>query len=178
MPASKRLQREPRLVDLIIINRKGRPIVVGEARWEPISESVADSLVKDSRDFADRRVPFVLIADHERIRLYMGEGAARSGPVYSTETDPILAYYSAYYRERHPNRISEDLFLEVVLAWIRDLSYRWKSKTDPPPAFETLDRLGLVRLLKDALFNTEARSGGYRLRRDELPDQLDPWTGA
>ena len=178
MPVSKRVKREPKAVDVIVIDRQNRPIVVGEARWEPIPDSAAHSLVKGSREHADRRVPYILIADRERIRIYRGDEGAKRGPVFSTDSGPILSYYSTFYRERRPERISEDLFLELVLVWIRDLSYRWKSKTSPPPAFEALDRLGLVRLLDDALINSEVRSGGYRLRRDELPDRPDPWTGA
>lgn len=178
MPASKRVKREPRLVDVLVTDREDRPIVVGEARWKPIPESVARSLVKDSLTVSDRRVPFVLIADRDRIRLYRGGEEWTGRPVFSSDTDPILGYYARYYEETRPRPVGDDLFLELVLVWIRDLSYRWMSRTSPPPAFEELDRLGLVPLLKDALFNSEARSGGYRLHRDELPDRPDPWTGA
>lgn len=177
MPASKRVKREPKIVDLLVVDRKERPIMIGEVKWKPVPDSIARSLVRDSLKSDDSRVPFVLIADSERIRLYRGDEDLKGRPIFSTETGPILSYYFGHYRDRRPESISEDLFMEIILGWLRDLSYRWRSKSELPPAFNELDGLGLVGKIQGAMFEPEVRSGAYRLRRDELPDRPDPWTG-
>jgi hypothetical protein len=177
--ASAKAGQAPRpIVDLLVVDRADHPILIGETKSRPVSEPVALAQLEAYIALADLKVPFVMIADPERIKIFRGGEGLKEPPIFSADTGPILGYYSSYFGGSQAGRFSEDFFLDLVLSWLRDLSYRWKSKSAPPPAFEELDRLGLVRHLKGAIFESGVPFGGYRLSRDESPDRSDSWTGA
>jgi len=178
MPTQKRVNHTRRIVNLLVVDREDRPILIGEIKSRPVPEPTALAQLETYIALADLTVPFVMIADPERIRIFRGGKGLKEPPAFSADTNPILGYYSSYYRGSQAGRISEDFFLDLVLSWLRDLSYRWKSKSGPPPALEELDRLGLVRLLEGAIFESGVQFGGYRLSGDESPDRADSWTGA
>jgi hypothetical protein len=163
MPTRKRVKPVRKVVDVLVIDREDRPILIGEVKSKAGSESTALSQIRDFLNFTDLAVPFVMIVDPDRIRIFHGDDGLENRPVFSAETRPILGHYSDYYRESKDRGIGEDFLRDLVLSWLRDLSYRWRSKSAPPPAFEELDRLGLIRLLKGAIFESEVPFGGYRL---------------
>jgi hypothetical protein len=178
MPTRQRVKHVRATVDILVVDRQDHPILIGELRRG--DESAGDTLarMKDFLEFADLAVPFVMIVDHDRISIYRADEELRDEPIFSTRTTPILTYYSEYYRESRPQKVSEDLLRGMVMGWLQDVSYRWKSKSIPPPAYEEIDRLGLVQLLEGAIFDDEVAFGGYRLYRDESPDRADPGPGA
>ncbi len=178
MPTRKRVKPVRKIVDVLVVDRDDRPILIVEVKAKGGPESTALSQLRDFLHFADLAVPFVMIVDADRIALFQGDGGLKNRPVFSAETRPILGYYSDYYRESKTRGVGEDFLRDLVLSWLRDLSYRWRSKLTSPPAFEELDRLGLIPMLKGAIFESEVPFGGYRLYRDESLDRPDPGSGA
>jgi hypothetical protein len=71
--------------------------------------------------------PFGMLVDPDRIEIYRWEENRLSGPIYSAETASIFRYYSEYYEKFKSAGVGVDRLLVYVKAWLRDLSYRWKS---------------------------------------------------
>ena len=177
MATRQRVKHVRGIVDILALDRQDRPILIGEVREKDEPAGTALSQIKDFLEFADLAVPLVMIVDHDRIAIYRGDEELRFEPIFSARTKPILGYYSDYYRESK-RRVGRDVLEGVALSWLRDLSYRLRSKTTLPPAYEELDRLGVVQLLQDAIFESEVAFGGHRLYRDESLDRPDSWPGA
>jgi hypothetical protein len=177
MPTRQRVKHVRATVDILVVDRQDHPILIGEVQGSAEPAGAALARIKDFLEFADLAVPFVMIVDHERISIYRADEELREEPIFSTKTKPILLYYLVDYGQTK-RMIGEDLLRGVVLGWLQDVSYRWRSKSTTPPAYEEFDRLGLVRLLADATFDYEVAFGGYRLYRDESLDRTDPRPGA
>jgi hypothetical protein len=177
MPTRQRVKHVRATVDILVVDRQDHPILIGEVQGRKEPAGAALSRMKDFLEFADLAVPYVMIVDHERISIYRADEELREEPIFSTRTKPILRYYLVDY-ERSKRMIGESLLRAVALAWLQDVSYRWKSKSTSPPVLEELDRLGLAQLLKDGIFESEVVFGGHRLYRDESPDRSDTWPGA
>jgi hypothetical protein len=148
MPTKKRVKPYRPIVDLLVVDREDRPILIGEVKSRPLPEPLALEQLEHYVVLAELTVPFLMIADPEHIKIFRGGEGLKNQPVFSAETGSILGFYSRYYREARAESLSQDFFLDLILSWLRDLSYRWRSKSGSPPAFEELERIGLVPLLK------------------------------
>jgi hypothetical protein len=177
MRTRQRVKHVRAVVDLLAIDREDRPVLIGEVKQKGEPADAALARIQDFLEFADLSVPFVMIVDHDRIAIYRGDEELSDEPVFSARTKPIFGYYSDYYRESR-RKVGTDFLRDLALGWLQDLSSRWKSKSTFPPAYEELERLGLVELLKHATFDYEAAFGGYRLYRDQSPDRTDSGAGA
>jgi hypothetical protein len=177
MRTRQRVKHVRAVVDLLAIDRDDRPVLIGEVKQKGEPADAALARIQDFLEFADLSVPFVMIVDHDRITIYRGDEELRDEPVFSAKTKKILSYYSDYYRESK-RKVGTDLLRGLALGWLKDISYRWKSKSTSPPAYEELERLGLAPILKDATLDYEVAFGGYRLYRDQSPDRFGPGTGA
>jgi hypothetical protein len=179
MPTRQRVKHVRATVDILVVDRQDHPILIGEVQGSAEPAGAALARMKDFLEFADLAVPFVMIVDHKRISIYRAEEELCEEPIFSTRMRPIIDYYLEYDDESRPKRnIGESLLRAVALSWLQDVSYRWRSKSTSPPALEELDRIGLVRLLEDGIFDYEVAFGGYRLYRDESLDRTDPRPGA
>jgi hypothetical protein len=172
MPTRQRVKHVRAIVDLLAVDREDRPVLIGEVKQKDEPAGAALARIRDFLEFADLAVPFVMIVDHDRITIYRGDEELRDEPVFSARTKPIFSYYSDYYRESK-RKVGTDFLRDLALGWLQDLSYRWKSKSTSPPAYEEVERLGLVQLLQDATFDEEVAFGGYRLYRDQSPHRPD-----
>src|SRR5205823_221431 len=102
----------------------------------------------DFLDATDLVVPFVMIVDPKRISIYRGDEASQTEPVFFAKTASVFGYYSDYFKGLKLKDVDKGFLLTLVMAWLQDLSYRWQSKSSPPPGCEALEDLGLVPLLK------------------------------
>jgi hypothetical protein len=177
MRTRQRVKHVRAVVDLLAIDREDRPVLIGEVKQKDEPADAALARIQDFLEFADLAVPFVMIVDHDRIAIYRGDEELRDEPVFSARTKPILGYLSDYYRESR-RRVGTDLLRGLALSWLHDISFRWRSKTTFPPAYEELERIGLAPLLKDAIFDEEVAFGGYRLYRDKPSDRPGSGPGA
>jgi hypothetical protein len=179
MPTRQRVKHVRATVDILVVDRQDHPILIGEVQGSAEQAGAALARMKDFLEFADLAVPFVMIVDHKRISIYRADEELCEEPIFSTRMRPIMDYYLEYDDESRPKRkVGESLLRAVALGWLQDVSYRWRSKSTFPPVYEELDRIGLVRLLEDGIFESEVVFGGHRLYRDESPDRADPGPGA
>jgi hypothetical protein len=177
MATRQRVKHVRATVDILVVDRQDRPILIGEVQGSDEPAGAALSRMKDFLEFADLAVPFVMLVDHDQISIYRADEELCEEPIFSTGTKPILRYYLVDF-ERSTRMIGESLLRAVALAWLQDVSYRWKSKSTFPPAVEELDRVGLGQLLKEGIFESEVAFGGHRLYGDDSPDRPDTWPGA
>jgi hypothetical protein len=178
MRTRQRVKHVRAIVDLLAVDREDRPVLIGEVKQKDETAGAALARIQDFLEFADLSVPFVIIVDHDRITFYRGdEEELRDEPIFSVKTKSILGYYSEYHRETK-RKVGTDLLRGLALGWLKDISYRWRSESTLPPAYEELERLGLAPLLKDATFDYEVAFGGYRLYRDKSPHRPGSGAGA
>jgi hypothetical protein len=154
------------MVDVLVMDSEDRPVLLGEVKDQVGLPLAEDLQLTKYLGAMDSVVPFGMLVDPDSIRFYRWDGEHLSGPVLSTETASILRYYSSYFDEFRTKGIDESYLLTLVKAWLRDLSYQWKSKTSGPPGSKELDDLGLLPLLKDATIGSEVPLGGHHLHRD------------
>jgi hypothetical protein len=166
MATGKRLKRVRRIVDLLVVDSEDRPILLGEVKANGEHPEAAYSQLMTYLQAGDLAAPFVMIVNPDKILIYRNDGQRLRDPDFSAETASILGYYSTYFDEFKAKGMGEFYLLTLVKAWLRDLSYQWKSKSSPPPGSEALDKLGLVPLLKDAMIDSKVSVGGYRIYRD------------
>lgn len=149
-------------IDLLVTDKNGQIIVVGEARTHPTTRAyeVAEHLTHYLGALPDP-VPFILVVDLEKIEIFGWNGRSLSGPLLVLPTDEILRPYDPDFGSR---RIFEPFLITLVEAWLRDLAYRWKSET--PPGCEAVAKIGLLPLLEGGATKSEVTLTNGHLRRD------------
>lgn len=142
-------------VDLIAKDRHGRAVLLAEVRARPGIPEDADQL-RGSLMAANAVIPFGMIVDRERIRLYRWDGSRLSGPLFEAETSPILSFYDEEFGTK---RIFDHFLTTLVDVWLSDLVSHWKSVD--PPAAEAIAATGLLDELDGLSTEIEAMIGGH-----------------
>lgn len=142
-------------VDLLAKDREGRTVLLGIVHARGGREEDVERL-EGPLQAANAIIPFAMIVDLDRVRLYRWDGIALDGPVFESPTSAILSFY---YPDFGSRPIFEHLLRTLVDAWISDLVFHWKGPA--PPAGETLRALGLVDTLEGLTIETEVTVGGH-----------------
>jgi hypothetical protein len=131
--------------DFIARDREERPILVAATKAQMLSSLGMDDALESLKS-AKVPVPFGLVADFSKVRIYDMSQAGSPRELLALETDDLLQTYdpkfvgkNASSRERP---IFYDYFKTLIEAWLRDVAYRWKSPI--PPAIDRLATIGLA----------------------------------
>jgi hypothetical protein len=98
-------------------------------------------------------VPFGMVVDLDSMRIFAAEADDPARAVASFKTAEIL---NAYDPEFAGKRIFHPYLTTLVVAWLRDMAYHWKSAR--PPGSEQVARIGLLERLEGGMTEKGDRS--------------------
>lgn len=146
----ERASRNRLTADVLALDSSDRPVLLVEVKeTKPSDEAVQAQLVRYLQRLADT-VPFAMFVDRRTIRVYSWDGGALV-PLAEIATPEILSVYDPEFAHK---TIYEDYLATLVSAWLRDIAYHWKSEN--PPAYDELKRLGLTDRLDNGTTEREA----------------------
>jgi hypothetical protein len=149
----------PRMrVDLLGESYDGQALLLVEVKSEKDNPANLERLRGKLRA-ANAIIPYAMLVDLDRIRLFQWDGNDLNGPIFETETVPTLRIYSDSDSDLLDRRIPEHYLTTLVEVWLRDLAYQWKSAQ--PPGSEALVAIGFLPLLDEMTLRTEVTIGGY-----------------
>jgi len=155
MAVGKRHKSKPWITDMIVENHEGVPILLVEVKAREADSRATTQQITKYLEAADLPALYTMIVDPERIRVFVWDGNQLTGPVFSADAGPILGYYSEYYEEFMAKGIRRSFLETLVMAWLRDLDYQWKTKSSKVPGSEGLAEIGLLSQLKDSTIRYE-----------------------
>jgi hypothetical protein len=126
--------------DAAFVDRENHTVLLVQVKIQPV-ERWTKSLPRQLAKFAEG-VAFILTIDPNSINLYSPVGENLGEPIAHLNTRLVLQHYDPEFPRK---RVFESYLLTLVEAWLRDLSYHWKS--DNPPGSEELERVGLLEKL-------------------------------
>lgn len=138
MAIGKREAPPQMTADFLVKDGEGRSILIGFVRARGPEPEGPDKL-QILLQVANAVVPFGLIADLERIRIYRWDGLTLDGPVFDEATGAILTRYDGVFGTEP---VGNHLLQALIGAWFRDLAYRWKHPD--PPGVARLTAIGLL----------------------------------
>jgi len=120
-----------------VLDKEDRAVAFVEVKVEPV-DNWATVLTRQLANF-DERDAFILTVDLNCIQLYKPVGQNLGEPIVRLDSKQVLQHYDPEFGRK---RVFEFYLLTLVLAWLRDLAYHWKSEN--PPSAEELRRAGLL----------------------------------
>src|SRR5205823_1690342 len=82
-------------IDLLAVDKDDRPILLGEVKARPTTEADAEAQLVFYLKLLHTPVPFALLADPERTRIFRWDGQSLSGPISTLSTIDVLRPYAA-----------------------------------------------------------------------------------
>ena len=153
--------------DIIVRDRHDRPLIIVETKAKTLSNGgLAEALKRFESAKSLDLFPYGIVADFELIRLFDLDSGQGPRLLLSLDTTEVLRNYDPGFDGRRAGagdrRVFHDYFNALVEAWLRDLTYRWKSET--PPAIDRLAEIGLASLLEGGATYDGVPVGGDTLR--------------
>jgi hypothetical protein len=128
--------------DAAVVDRSNRAVALVQVKAQPVGDACTTVLPRQVSKSAEQ-VDFVLTIDPKCIRLYRWAEGALTAPIVELDTSHVLEHYDPDFARR---RVFESYLLTLVEAWLRDLSYHWKS--EHPPGSAELKSAGLLGRLE------------------------------
>lgn len=125
-------------IDAAVVDREDHAVALIQVKARPVGDNWVTILPRQIAKFAEP-VDFVLTTDSNFISLYRWAEGALTGPIVQLDTAQVLQHYDPDFSKK---RVFEFYLLTLVEAWLRDLSYHWKSEN--PPGTEELRSAGLL----------------------------------
>lgn len=161
MATGSRRVSERILVDFLVESTDGEAVLLAEVNRDEF-DSDAIERMRSSLDGVNAEIPFVLLVDPDQVRLFRWDRSELMGPVFTSETPPILRVYAPDFPgPPMPGYLLESWMRGLVGAWLRDLAYHWKLAS--PPCWGQLVEAGLTPLLEGGIVRFEVTLGGYSL---------------
>jgi hypothetical protein len=135
------------LSDITGWDKTGQKILVSKVRARDIEEDIK-SKIEEILNFEYQHhrvlVPYAMIATRENIKIFQWDGQNLEN-IYTFPTHEVMSEYDSEFNNK---RIFEYYLETLVEGWLRDLAYNWK--TENPPKYQELKKIGLVDKLSDA----------------------------
>jgi hypothetical protein len=100
-------------------------------------------------------IPFVMVVDRERIRLFKVKDATSDRLFSELNVADVLSHYDPEFAKK--KYISTYYLIIFVDAWLRDLAFGWNSES--PPGKEQLKAVGLLQHLEGGTTEREVELG-------------------
>ncbi len=139
--------------DIVVYDASDSPLLLVEVKeMRPVEGSIEQLL--SYLHVTEPAIPFGLLADPERLRLYRAGGDSTTVPVADLSTAEILGLYNP----GQDALLSQGTYLTGLLtAWLQDFDIHWKFSS--PPGGEQLREAGLASLLKGVSIEEGVRLG-------------------
>ncbi len=128
--------------DAAVVDRENHAVALFQVKAQPVGDKWVTILPRLLSKSAER-VDYVLAIDPNLIQVYRWAEGTLTGPIVQLDTAQVLQNYDPDFPKR---RVFESYLLTLVEAWLRDLSYHWKSEN--PPGAEELRGAGLLERLE------------------------------
>jgi hypothetical protein len=128
--------------DIIAYSETGEPVLIAEVKSRPGDAGPMLAQISSYADHIASAVPFAMVVDPQRIRVYRMADAADLVPVFDMSTESILSSYDPAFAGK---RVLEAYLSALVTAWLKDVSLRWRGET--VPGLVALSAVGLDFLL-------------------------------
>lgn len=131
-------------VDILALDAEDTPVLAVEVAHRGEADAAVRARLEAALRAARSEIPFGMLVNRDAIMVYRWNGQSLSEPVEKGRTETVL---SAYEPELSSQEIYDDYFRGLIVAWLRDLAYHWKSEA--PPYGPELTNLGLTQRLAD-----------------------------
>ncbi|MDZ7956739.1 MAG: hypothetical protein RMY34_02325 [Aulosira sp. DedQUE10] len=136
--------------DFLALNKDGQIVLIAEVKGFPFNfketkvKNYATLRLIDYLHSAKILIPFAMLVDVNNILIFKWDGNNLSEAIISLNTADVLINYDPKFRNK---RIFSLYLKGLIEAWVRDLSYHWKSEI--PPFTKEVTAIGLSQLLED-----------------------------
>ena len=166
MSAVQRISDRHALLDLVALDREGKPVLMVGAEGQEADPIILASYLEVFGAIR-RDIPFAVLASPKNLILYRKDPSRAFEAIAEIPTRKILEFYSSNFED---GLTFKEFLVGMIDAWLRDLMGHWKSPT--PPASETMKALGLADRLEGGSLKRRVRLACLPVRRDQLPFEL------
>lgn len=141
--------------DIIVLDQNQQIALLVDVKAQGILKNHENSLSKVSKLYlqnSQENPRFVILANLTEINVFKSTNGVFYKPEISLNTGKILSHYDSEFCEK---KIFNFYLKTLIVSWLRDLTYHWKSEI--PPASEKFEKIGLLAKLK----NGETYSQNY-----------------
>jgi hypothetical protein len=141
--------------DIIVLDQNQQIALLVDITAQEILENHENNLSKVSNLYlqnSQTNPRFVILANLTEINVFKSTNGVFSKPEISLNTGKILSHYDSEFCEK---TIFNFYLKTLIVSWLRDLSYHWKSEI--PSASEKFEKIGLLAKIK----NGETYSQNY-----------------
>jgi hypothetical protein len=141
--------------DIIAVDREDQAIMIIEVKPWVSDLASFDGFIEQFLGMAPP-VPYGMFVDLEDIRIVSRSSANPRVPSVTLKTVDVLKHYSPDFAgkdSRYGSRqVFQDYLVTLVESWLRDFAFHWKSQK--PPGFEELTKVGLAERLEGGMTQT------------------------
>ncbi|MBE9054648.1 hypothetical protein [Sphaerospermopsis sp. LEGE 08334] len=141
--------------DIIVLDQNQQIALLVDITVQEILKNNENNLSKVSNLYlqnSQENPRFTMLANLTEIKVFKSIKGVFVKPEISLNTGKILSNYDSEFGEK---TIFKFYLQTLIVSWLRDLTYHWKSEI--PPASEELGKIGLLAKLK----NGETYSQNY-----------------
>jgi hypothetical protein len=145
--------------DIVAEDAQGRKVLGVEARGRVLDQKTAE-LFPSHVESEHLDIPFVMVVDRERIRLFKIKDATSDRVSLELDVAEVLSHYDPEFRSK--GRMSTYYLIALVDAWLDDLASHWSSEF--PPGEEEMRAVGLLQHLEGGTTEREVELGADSVR--------------
>lgn len=134
-------------LDIFVTGEQGQPLLVVEVKRRPLDQNIREQIKRYSKAV---EAEFIMGVDPQYILVAKTlSGLPDWSNAIKLATPTILRQYGNF---QSLERV-EGFYLQALIeAWLRDFSFSWKSQK--PPGYEELSRIGLAERLRKSETHT------------------------
>jgi hypothetical protein len=134
-------------LDILVTGEEGQSLLVVEVKRRPLNQDIRQQITRYSK--AVNAEFFMGIDPHHILVAKTLSGLPDWNSAIKLSTPTILRHYGDV---QNLDRV-EGFYLQALIeAWLRDFSFSWKS--DKPPGYDELTRIGLAERLRNSETHT------------------------
>jgi hypothetical protein len=137
--------------DIMALDAAGKPVLIAEVKLGHLVQGASKEQLARYLDASDVKVPFAMLVTETNIEIFQWDGQHLSAPIFKADTAGILNAYDPEFSQKD---IFEYYMVTLVEAWLRDIAYHWKS--DVPPGYLSLEKVGVAQQLEGGTTRTQA----------------------
>jgi hypothetical protein len=134
-------------LDILVTGEQGQPLLVVEIKRRAIDQNIRQQIARYSKSVG---AEFLMGIDPQNILVAKTlSGLPDWSGVVKLSTPTILSHYGDV---QNLERVEGFYLQGLIEAWLRDFSFSWKSQR--PPGYEELSRIGLASRLRNSETHT------------------------
>jgi hypothetical protein len=152
----------PVRADIFVKDAEGNPLLLAEVKMHTTGDQAVRQL-EAMLSALPCPVPFAMVVDPHDIRVFTWDGRMLNGPIATIDAGKVFRHYTDLLDVLSGPELRAGLLETLTKGWLRDLDYRWKSKSAQLPGAEDLNSIGLLPRLKDSSVRAQVLINGNSL---------------